>query len=61
MAISRAIEMERSFDRLTVLADALEDAGCEDTTVLEHCRREGRDWLGCWVTDFAAWGLKPGE
>ncbi len=32
---------------LPVLADALEEAGCRDTALLEHCRRpfEGTSWV----------------
>jgi hypothetical protein len=41
----------RAFDRLPVLADALEEAGCTDTAILEHCRSGGRHVRGCWVVD----------
>jgi hypothetical protein len=36
---------------LSLLADALEDAGCGDAAVLSHCRGEGPHYLGCWVLD----------
>lgn len=39
-------------DRLAVLADALEDAGCEDETILAHLRSEGPHVRGCWVLDI---------
>lgn len=42
---------ERAFDRLPVLADALQDAGCEDEKVLTHCWEPGPQMRGCWVTD----------
>jgi hypothetical protein len=38
--------------RLAVLADALEDAGCSDRTVLEHIRGPGPHVRGCWVVDL---------
>jgi hypothetical protein len=38
--------------RLAVLADALEDAGCEDANLLAHCRGEGPHLRGCWVVDM---------
>jgi hypothetical protein len=37
--------------RLGILADALEDAGCTDTAILEHCRSGGDHVRGCWVVD----------
>jgi hypothetical protein len=38
--------------RLAVLADALEEAGCTDADVLNHCRRPGVHVRGCWVVDL---------
>jgi hypothetical protein len=38
--------------RLAVLADALEDAGCDDTDILSHCRSDGPHVRGCWVVDL---------
>jgi hypothetical protein len=37
--------------RLAVLADALEDAGCDDHDILAHCRGPGPHVRGCWVID----------
>jgi hypothetical protein len=50
-ALARAIYEERGFDRLPVLADALEDAGCASAEALAHCRGEGPHVRGCWVVD----------
>jgi hypothetical protein len=50
--IARAIYDERAFDLLTVLADALEDAGCNDADILRHCREPGEHVRGCWVVDL---------
>jgi len=36
--IAEGIYEERAFDRLPILADALEDAGCDNAAVLGHCR-----------------------
>jgi hypothetical protein len=52
LALSRAIYDERTFDRLLVLADALEDAGCRDADILGHCRGPGPHARGCWVVDL---------
>jgi hypothetical protein len=38
--------------RLAVLADALEDAGCTDPAILDHCRQPGEHVRGCWVVDL---------
>jgi hypothetical protein len=37
--------------RLAVLADALEDAGCTITHLLEHIRSPGPHVRGCWAID----------
>lgn len=49
--LARGIYEDRAFDRLPILADALEDAGCADPEVLGHCRGEGPNVRGCWVID----------
>lgn len=52
VALAQGIYAERAFDRLPILADALQDAGCEESTVLDHCRGEGLHVRGCWVVDL---------
>jgi len=37
---------------LPVLADALEDAGCTNRDILDHCRQPGVHVRGCWVVDL---------
>ncbi len=51
-ALARSIYDDRAFDRLPVLADALEDAGCTDAAILDHCRGPGPHVRGCWVVDL---------
>ena len=51
VALARAIYDERSSDRLTELADALQEAGCNNAAFLEHCRGPGEHARGCWVVD----------
>jgi hypothetical protein len=50
--LAQTIYEECTFDRLPVLADALEEAGCTDAQVLEHARRPGEHARGCWVVDW---------
>jgi hypothetical protein len=50
--IAQAIYDDRAFDRLPILADALEDAGCTDAGILAHCRGPGPHLRGCWVVDL---------
>jgi hypothetical protein len=38
--------------RLAVLADALEEAGCRDQSVLDHLRSPGPHVRGCWPLDL---------
>ncbi len=52
VALAQAIYADRAFDRLPLLADALEDAGCTDAAILEHCRGPGPHVRGCWVVDL---------
>ncbi len=52
LALARGIYDERAFDRMPILADALQDAGCENGDVLDHCRDPtGAHVRGCWVVD----------
>jgi len=50
--LARTIYDERAFDRLPILADALEDVGCDHADILDHCRQPGEHVRGCWVIDL---------
>jgi hypothetical protein len=50
--IAQAIYDERAFDRMPILADALEEAGCTNADILNHCRQPGEHVRGCWVVDL---------
>jgi len=50
--LAQAIYTDRAFDRLPILADALEDAGCTNADILAHCRGGGEHVRGCWVVDL---------
>jgi hypothetical protein len=51
ITMATAIYGERRFQDLPVLADALEDAGCNGTDLLAHCRGGGEHAPGCWAVD----------
>lgn len=50
--LALAIYEDRAFHHMPILADALEEAGCTDTTLLGHCRRLSEHVRGCWVVDL---------
>src|SRR5262249_4978285 len=53
VALAQGIDEERAFDRMPILADALQDAGCDCADILEHCRDpKGGHVRGCWVVDL---------
>jgi hypothetical protein len=53
VALARGIYEERAFDRMPILADALQDAGCGNDDVLNHCRDpHAMHVRGCWVVDL---------
>jgi len=49
--LARTIYTERSFDLMSVLGDALQDAGCDCQQVLDHCYGSGMHLCGCWLLD----------
>lgn len=49
--LAQAIYDERAFDRVPILADALEEAGCTSADILAHCRSAGPHVRGCWAVD----------
>jgi hypothetical protein len=40
------------FSTMPILADALQDAGCDNEDMLNHCRQTGEHVRGCWVVDL---------
>jgi hypothetical protein len=52
VVLAQFIYDERAFDRLPILADALEESGCANQDVLVHCRHPGEHVRGCWAIDL---------
>jgi hypothetical protein len=51
--LARSIYDERAFDRTPILADALQDAGCDSDDILTHLRDPNAQHVrGCWVLDL---------
>ena len=52
VALAAGVYADRAFDRLPILADALEDAGCDAAELLAHLRGDGPHVRGCWALDL---------
>ena len=56
LGLALGIYQDGAFDRMPILGDALEEAGCADEAILGHCRTGGGDEephvRGCWVVDM---------
>jgi hypothetical protein len=50
--LASGIYDEKAFDRLPILADALQDAGCTNNDILTHCRSGREHVRGCWALDL---------
>ena len=54
IAIARGMYDSREFSAMPILADALQDAGCDNPDILSHCRDPNQVHVrGCWVVDLA--------
>ena len=52
VAIAAQMYESRYFSPMPILADALEDAGCDNADILDHGRGHGPHVRGCWVVDL---------
>jgi len=53
LALARGIYEDGAFDRMPILADALQEAGCDNDDMLNHCRdADATHVRGCWVVDL---------
>ena len=51
-SLARHMYESHEFGAMPILADALQDAGCDSDPILNHCRSEGPHVRGCWVVDL---------
>ena len=59
--LAKGIDADRAFDRLPILADALEEAGGDHPLVLTHLRENADHAHHCWVVDLLSFGGRPLE
>jgi hypothetical protein len=52
VSLAHTMYESREFSAMPILADALQDAGCDKDDVLNHCRGPGPHVRGCWVVDL---------
>jgi hypothetical protein len=53
VALARQMYESRDFSAMPILADALQDTGCDHAGILDHCRDEKATHVrGCWVVDL---------
>jgi hypothetical protein len=53
IALARQMYESRDFSAMPILADALQDAGCDSEDILNHCRDANATHVrGCWVVDL---------
>jgi hypothetical protein len=53
VSLARQMYDSRGFSAMPILADALQDAGCDSEDILSHCRDTSLTHVrGCWVVDL---------
>jgi hypothetical protein len=53
VTLAEGMYESRDFGAMPILADALQDAGCDNVDVLNHCRDTTQPHVrGCWVVDL---------
>ncbi len=53
VALAQQMYESREFGTMPILADALQDAGCDSEDILTHCRDANQPHVrGCWVVDL---------
>jgi hypothetical protein len=52
LLLAKTMHESRDFSAMPILADALQDAECDDADMLDHCRGPSPHVRGCWVVDL---------
>ena len=53
VSLARGMYESRDFSAVPILADALQDAGCNEPALLDHCRDTNQTRVrGCWAVDL---------
>lgn len=53
LSLAKHMYESREFSAMPILADALQDAGCDNEDILKHCRDGKQKHVrGCWVVDL---------
>ncbi len=56
VSLAKGMYESRDFSAMPILADALQDVGCDNDDILNHCRDEKQVHVcGCWVVDLVLW------
>ncbi|MFO0885219.1 MAG: hypothetical protein U0894_13690, partial [Pirellulales bacterium] len=51
LSLAQSIDDSRDFHLLPQLGRAIQQAGCDDQAILEHCNDPGMHVKGCWIID----------
>jgi len=51
LTLAHIVRTERTFELMPVLGDALQDAGCDNAEVIDHCYGPSPHVVGCWLVD----------
>jgi len=52
VSLAQQMYRSRDFSPMPILADAMQDAGCDNADILNHCRSDGLHVRGCWAVDL---------
>jgi hypothetical protein len=53
LSLAKQMYESRDFSAMPILADAIQDAGCDSEDILNHCRDANQPHVrGCWVVDL---------